>query len=197
MIQEAKDVVDLWLTKYPAAGPWVDDNARTALRCAETAWLDKFKGLHTLSRDQVHELLNWKWQGYGAKRSKSQNGVDDDWDHARGCIERALAEVDPGKAIDALRWPTKGIPTWQTSTSSVVLSACQPDAYTVVDSYALRTFMMLEGKPQATTDRVTYFERRHWLPYLATCLELSQELSVSLRDLDRAFWASAGRRVPV
>jgi hypothetical protein len=186
-----------WLPKYPTIGPWADDAVRAAFRRSEDAWLAQFEDLKSLSQIQVSELIAWKWQGYPAKRSKSQKGADGDWARACRCIEQALAATDDdGKAIDKLRWPTGGIPTWQTATASVVLAACRPDRFTVVDSYALRTFMLLEGEPQSSLDATTYFDRSRWEPFMATCRELSAALKVSLRDLDRAFWASAGRRRP-
>ena len=110
--------------------------------------LDKFRGADSLTREQVRDLINWKWQGYPARRSQSWRGVDNDWSHASSCIEVALAKAgtDDNAAVDALRGRTGGIPNWQTAMASVVLAACRPALYTVVDSSrALHTLMFLEG----------------------------------------------------
>jgi hypothetical protein len=197
MIDTANSIVEVWLPRYPTVAPWVDDDARAALRRSEDSWLDKFSGLDSLTRAQVHELINWKWQGYRPQRSRAGAGLELDWDHARACIARALTEEDAGAAVDALRGATGGIPNWQTAMASVVLAACRPELYTVADSRALRTMMFLEGKSQRAIDTTNYFQRGYWDRYLDTCRELSRELQVRLRDLDRAFWAAAGLATPV
>jgi hypothetical protein len=131
--------------------------------------------------------------------SKSRRGLDSDWSHVSSCIERALAEADADNdnaAVDALRGRTGGIPDWQTAMASVVLAACRPALYTVVDSRALRTLMLLEGRPTREIQKIGWFPPGRWPGYLGTCRELSAELKVSLRDLDRAFWAANGREKP-
>jgi hypothetical protein len=146
MIDHARSLVDRWLPLYPRVSPWVDDKAREALRCSEDDWLNEFRDVDSLTRQQVRDLINWKWGGYPPRRSKSWRGVDTDWDHANGCIERALARAgDDVVAVDALRGKSGGIPDWETAMASVVLAACRPALYTVVDSRALHTVMLLEG----------------------------------------------------
>lgn len=198
MIDHARDLVDRWLPLYPDIRPWVDDKAREALRRSEDGWLDKFRGADSLTREQVRDLINWKWQGYPARRSQSWRGVDSDWTHASSCIEVALAKAgtDDNAAVDALRGRTGGIPNWQTAMASVVLAACRPALYTVVDRRALHTLMLLERRPPPTIQRIRMFPRDRWPGYLSTCRELTAELHTRLRDLDRAFWASDGREEP-
>lgn len=78
--------------------------------------------------------------------------------------------------------------------ASVVLATCRPERYTIADSRALRTMMLLEGEPSHVISNTRYFPRFRWDSYLSICQELSRVLQVSLRDLDRAFWAAAGQR---
>jgi hypothetical protein len=198
MIDHARSLVDRWLPLYPNVRPWVDDKAREALRRSEDDWLDKFRDADSLTRQQVRDLINWKWGRYPAKRSNSWHGVDADWDHANGCIELALAKAgtDDVAAVDALRGKSGGIPNWATAMASVVLAACRPALYTVVDSRALHTLMLLEGRLPPEIRKVRMFPRGRWPSYLGTCRELSAELRVRLRDLDRAFWAADGREEP-
>ena len=198
MGDHARSLIERWLPLYPSSNPWIDDSAREALRRSEDRWLDTFKGAGSLAPAQVRDLINWKWQGYPAKRIKSWRGVDSDWSHTSTCIERALAESDASadNAVAALRGRTGGIPNWETAMASVVLAACRPALYTVVDSRALRTLMLLEGRPTGEIQRVGWFPPSRWLGYLSTCRELSAELKVSLRDLDRAFWAANGNDEP-
>jgi hypothetical protein len=199
MIEHARNLVDRWLPLYPNTRPWVDHEAREALRRSEDGWLDTFRGADSLSREQVHDLINWKWQGYPPKRSQSWHGVDSNWNHASSRIMLGLAKADAdddNAAVDALRDRTGGIPKWETAMSSVVLAACRPALYTVVDSRALRTLMLLEGRPTRQIQRIGMFTRDRWPGYLTTCRELSAELDVRLRDLDRAFWAANGCEQP-
>jgi hypothetical protein len=199
MIDHARSLVDRWLPLYPNTCPWVDHEARKALRRSEDGWLDTFRGRDCLTRKQVHDLINWKWQGYPARRILSWRGVDGDWKRASKCIGLALAKADADDddaAVDALRDGTGGIPNWKTAMSSVVLAACRPARYTVVDSRALRTLMLLEERRPEEIQRIGMFPRGRWPSYLGTCRELSAELDVPLRDLDRAFWAANGREKP-
>jgi hypothetical protein len=199
MIVHARSLVDRWRPLYPNVRPWVDDKAREALRRSEDGWLDGFRDADSLAREQVGDLINWKWGGYPAKRSRSWRGVDANWRHANSCIELALAKAgtNDDAAVDALRGKSGGIPNWETSMASVVLAACRPALYTVVDSRALHTLMLLEGRSPPEIHKIRMFPRGRWSGYLGTCRELSAELHVRLRDLDRAFWAADGREEPV
>jgi hypothetical protein len=195
-IATAGAFVHYWAPRYPSAGPWIDDGAKQAIREAEDAWLCRFAGKIHLTRNDVSELIDWKWQGYAAKRSRSHKGVDADWTHAERRIRSALIEDDLEAAVDELRGTTGGIPQWQCAMSSVVLTACHPNEFTVVDSYSLRSMMLLEGKSLVEINRMTYFDRRFWPKYIRTCRDLTDALSISLRTLDRALVTSRGRPAP-
>jgi hypothetical protein len=196
MIYDAAFIVETWLPRYPSVRPWVVGEARATLRRSEDVWLARFTDLDSLTRAQVEELIDWKWQGYRPQRSRAIQGADRNWDHASGRIARALAEANAGTAIDTLRGPTGGIPNWQTAMASVVLAACRPERYTIADSRALRTMMLLEDEPSHAINNTRYFPRFRWESYLGICHELGRVLRVPLRDLDRAFWAAAGQRAP-
>lgn len=197
MIDHARSLVDRWLPLYPDTRPWVDDAAREALRHSEDDWLDSFRAANSLTREQVRDLINWKWQGYPAKRIQSWRGVDNDWTRASSCIQLALAKAgtNDNEAVDALRGINR-IPNWQTAMASVVLAACRPALYTVVDSRALHTLMLLEGRSPRAIQKIRMFPRGRWPGYLDTCRELSAKLHIRLRDLDRAFWTANGREQP-
>jgi hypothetical protein len=193
MILNAQSVIEAWLPRYPTAAPWVNDAAGAALRSSEDAWLKAFSGADRLTRSQVGELIDWKWNGYPARRAHSKAGVDEDWHHADGCIRAALAATNRGAAVDALCSRQSGIPNWRPAMSSVVLAVCKPDDYSIADSRALRTLMMLRGAPSSTVERIRQFPRTEWENYQEACGELANVLDHPRRDLDRAFWAAAGR----
>lgn len=198
MFDRAHSLVSYWLPTYPNVRPWVDEKAREALRYSEDAWLDSYRGSCALTYKQVRDLIDWKWTASPARRSKSRRGVDADWNHASDCIARALTDAgaDDIAAVDALRGRSGGIPAWETSMASVVLAACRPGLYTVADSRALHTMMLLEGRSPAEIQEVRWFPPARWPGYLGTCRQLCAELAVSLRDLDRTFWAADGREEP-
>src|SRR6516164_5595913 len=80
-----------------------------------------------------------------------------------------------------------GRPRWPVS--------CWPPAVrpsTQSQTAALRTLMLLEGRPAREIQGMRWFPRTRWPGYLGTCRELSVGLPVRLRDLDRAFWTANG-----
>src|SRR5581483_1507964 len=81
--------------------------------------------------------------------------------------------------------------------ASVVLAACRPALYTIVDIRALHTMMLLEGQSPHEIRRIRWFPPGRWPGYLGICRELCAELRVRLRDLDRAFWAADGHEEPL
>lgn len=62
--------------------------------------------------------------------------------------------------------------------ASAILTATFPDRFTVIDFRALETLGVALETP--TVD--------HYLQYLAYCRGMADELTLSLRDLDRALW---------
>jgi hypothetical protein len=62
--------------------------------------------------------------------------------------------------------------------ASAILTAIDPERYTVID------FRALEALGNKSNDRTVNF----YLAYLDACRQLAQEHQVSLRDLDRALW---------
>jgi hypothetical protein len=55
------------------------------------------------------------------------------------------------------------IPGWQVSLCSVVLVACRPAEYTVVDSRALRGVMVIEGYSAASIAGIRCLPPSRWM----------------------------------
>jgi hypothetical protein len=68
--------------------------------------------------------------------------------------------------------------------ASAILTAVDPERYTVIDLRAL------ESLGSKSTDRSVNF----YLDYLETCRRLAREHRITLRDLDRALWQWWGER---
>jgi hypothetical protein len=74
--------------------------------------------------------------------------------------------------------------------ASVVLAACRPALYTIVDSRALHTMMLLEGQSPPEIRSIRWFPPGRWPGYLAFV-----NRSVNGTARDRAEWPrhAAGR----
>jgi hypothetical protein len=77
-------------------------------------------------------------------------------------------------AISVLR----GLHGIDTPVASAILTAIDPERYTVID------FRSLEALGNKTNDRSVNF----YLCYLNACRRLAEERKASLRDFDRALW---------
>jgi hypothetical protein len=75
--------------------------------------------------------------------------------------------------------------------ASAILTVCYPDRFTVLDYRAWDALREVGRVRRATvpTDVDSYFRE-----YLPACTQLSHELGMSLRDLDRALWGWSKRR---
>jgi len=88
-------------------------------------------------------------------------------------LKNALRAQDVGQAVCALT-QLKGIGV---KMASAILTAMDPDRYTVLDFRALQALGCEDHE-----------EIEFYVDYLAYCKEKAAELGVSLRDFDRANW---------
>jgi len=143
------------------------------------------------SRDNLNVIVAWKMEGVHLTRVVSYLGqnTDADIDHA---LRFAIAANTERSAIEILdRLHGVGVPV-----ASAVLTTINPEKYTIIDIYALRSLGIWDGP----TDKVDYY-----LAYLQKCRELAQQFKMSLRTLDhdeagmaRSRWPqiSSGQRCP-
>jgi hypothetical protein len=174
-----------WLKAYPSDSPWIDSTATAACRSAEDSWLDQFDGRHSLRRSEVVELVEWKFVAAN-RRLQAMTPVNGSWHLVDTSIRWAIHHNNDLAALDALL----NIPGWGAAMASAILTATRPCKYTVGDIRALNTLDHLGLMPGVAGQN---FGRQHWLPYLDVCRNLSQQCSISLRDVDRALWAAKGR----
>ena len=174
-----------WGELYPDPSAGAARNA--AARAAEDERLGGFAGLDALDRDQVIELINWKFQSMAHRKALAMRGISPErWagpDGAAGLIRRALADSDDGIALATVC----GIYRFGPAMGSVVLAACRPDRFTVADSRALAALRGLGRMPTGPPG----FRLADWLQYLSTCRGLAMLCGLSLRDVDRALWVAA------
>src|SRR5207237_396566 len=62
-----------WSTQYPAPSASAEQNY--AARMDEDAFLARFDGLAELDRDQVTELVGWKFQGMAHRKALALRGI--------------------------------------------------------------------------------------------------------------------------
>ncbi len=174
-----------WGELYPDPSAPAGQNA--AARANEDGRLAKFAGLDALDRDQVIQLIGWKFQSMAHRKALAMRGISPQrWAGPGGAAElirHALADNDDGNALATVC----RIHRFGPAMSSVVLAACRPERFTVADSRALKTLRAL-GRMQAGSPD---FRQGDWLPYLNACRSLAMLCGLSLREVDRALWVAA------
>jgi hypothetical protein len=174
-----------WCELYPKPLARTEENA--AARADEDKRLGRFAGLDALDREQIIELIGWKFQSMAHRKVLAMRGVSlERWggkDGAAELIRRALANGDDDQALATVC----GIDRFGPAMGSVVLAACRPDRFTVADSNALKALRGLGLMPAGPPG----FRPGDWLPYLMACRSLARRCGMSLRDVDRALWVAA------
>ena len=175
----------VWCQLYPDPSAPAERNAAT--RADEDERLDRFADLDALDRDQVIELINWKFQSMAHRRALAMRGISPErWggkDGAAALIRRALASSNDEGALAMVC----GLYRFGPAMGSVVLAACRPKRFTVADRRALKALRLLKRMP----DGPPGFRQGDWLPYLDACRTLSELCSLSLREVDRGLWLAA------
>lgn len=192
------DQLMVWSRQYPV--PSAPAGQNEAARAAEDKFLARFAGLGSLDRDQVAELVGWKFQGMAHRKALAMRGISPQrWDGRGGgpgaaaLIGKALAASDDYEALATMASSTDGIYRFGPAMSSVVLAACRPGAFTVADSRALATLRGLGLMPPGPA----VFRLGDWLPYLSACRMLARQCSLTMRQVDRALWIGAvGQSLP-
>ena len=181
-----------WSAQYPEPSAPAERN--DAARIDEDKFLARFAGLTALDRDQVTELVSWKFQGMAHRKALALRGISPErWeDHdglpgAAAVIRRALASSDDYQALATMAGGVGGIYRFGPAMSSVILAACRPPRFTVADSRALKTLRRLGLMPPGPAG----FRLDDWLPYLTACRALARTCGLSLRQVDRALWVGA------
>jgi len=173
-----------WGELYPDPSAPAGQNA--AARANEDERLAKFAGLDVLDRDQVIQLIGWKFQSMAHRKALAMRGISPQrWAGPGGAAElirHALADDDDGNALATVC----RIQRFGPAMSSVVLAACRPERFTVADSRALKTLRAL-GRMEPGPPG---FRQGDWLPYLNACRSLARLCGLSLREVDRALWVA-------
>lgn len=174
-----------WCLLYPDPSAPAGRNA--AARDYEDSRLGRFAGSVVLERDQVIELIGWKFGSMAHRRALATRGVAPErWEGPAGAaslIRDALAESNDGNALATVC----GIYRFGPAMGSVILAACRPGRFTIADSRALKTLRTLGRMPAGPPG----FRLADWLPYLDACRDLANMCGMSLRDVDRALWVAA------
>lgn len=169
-----KSELKKWVRAWAAAYPAVDDEVLAPL-----AGRDHF------DRDAMETVVVWKFQSMAHRRANARRGLAKEPD---GRIEditgRALSCNDDLGAlliVDVLQGVGPAL-------GSAVLTAADPERYTVMDTRAIQSVRAL-GLPGARFDNA---DHREWLDYLTTCRSLRDTTGESLRAVDRALFSAEG-----
>jgi hypothetical protein len=141
-------------------GPEQDDGALAAGRRIREG---KF------TRKSLSDIFEWKTKGRG--RSRLLRNADEEIADAL----RLPVSAETERAALAVLLGLQGV---QVPVASAILTAIDPERYTVID------FRALQALGSDSTDRSVNF----YLAYLDACRELAKAHRVTLRNLDRALW---------
>lgn len=135
---------------YPDRLASAERNA--AARVHEDSWFERFAGTDALERDQVIELVDWKFQSMAHRRTLAMRGISRErWEGHGGVadlIRQAVADRDDEEALMTVC----RIYRFGPAMGSVVLAACRPRRFTVADSRALKTLRGLGRMPSGPPD---------------------------------------------
>jgi hypothetical protein len=126
-------------------------------------------------RHQLQVIFQWKTKGRG--KSRLLRNSDDEIADALHLASNANTE----RAAVAVLLGLHGV---QAPVASAILTAIDPERYTVID------FRALEALGNDSEDRTVNF----YLAYLKTCRQLASKHGVTLRDFDRALWQWSSER---
>jgi hypothetical protein len=121
------------------------------------------------TRKNLNEIFEWKTKGRG--RSRLLRNSDREIADALALAVKAQTE----RVAIAVLIGLHGV---NVPVASAILTAIDPDRYTVID------FRALQALGSNTRDRSINF----YLDYLAVCRQLAKKHRATLRDLDRALW---------
>src|SRR5271156_6866491 len=121
------------------------------------------------TRTNVEAIFKWKTKGRGISRLRKNSDVE-----IADALNLAVAAKTERSAISVLC----GLRGVDVPVASAILTAIDPERYTVID------FRALEALGSGNKDRSVNF----YLTYLDACRQLNREHRVSLRVLDRALW---------
>lgn len=149
--------------------------------------ISQFRDRNSLGLDDLEVIYRWKFRGLWpsskvrALRSNVTESQARDWtgraladpdDLGALCIAGLLAGVGPGGA-------------------SAVLMVARPERFSVMDTRALKSLAFIG---QWDTDRQGWRSSyRHWIRYLDECRRLAGLSAMTLREVDRGLYQSAGR----
>ena len=147
-------------------GPEQDDAALDAARRIR-------EGDYT--RKNFSKIFDWKTNGRG--RSRLLHNSDEE-------IADALSLAVNAKTARAAIAVLTGLHGVGVPVASAILTAIDPEHYTVID------FRALEALGSKSADRSVNF----YVDYLDACRQLATDSRTTLRDLDRALWQWSGEQ---
>ena len=123
------------------------------------------------SRDNLQTIFRWKTGGRGISRLK--RNTDEEIADALQLAVRAAAD----RSAVAVLCGLNGV---EVPVASAILTAINPEKFTIIDFRALDTL--------GIADRQAYYTIDFFIDYLRFCRGLATSCRVDLRTLDRGLW---------
>ncbi len=127
------------------------------------------------TRKRLSEIFEWKTKGRGRARLERNTNSE-----IADALELAVSAKTERAAVAVLR----GLHGVDVPVASAILTAIDPERFTVIDFRALEALGTKCASP--TVD--------FYIAYLNACRQLAKTHRVSLRDLDRALWQWSSER---
>lgn len=167
-LQFAPDQISSLANQYLETGKGAEKDAKM-----EQAGKDIIAG----KRSRKNLGIIYRWKAARAVRYLSKNKTSD----IERCLTQAIEAKDDRSAVTSLVRDAAlkiGLHGVRVPVASAILTAIDPDRFTVIDYKALASL----GCPQDLPGVGFY------LAYLSACRRIAQENKTSLRTLDRAVW---------
>jgi len=121
-------------------------------------------------RENLEAIFRWKTKGRGISRLSRNTDAE-----IADALRLALSADSERSAVAVL----KGLNGVNVPVASAILTAINPQKYTIIDFRAVESLGVRDG----STYSIDFY-----LGYLRKCRELAKRCNTSLRTLDRALW---------
>jgi hypothetical protein len=168
------DELQLWIEAWSQRYPAEYDDVLVGLA-----------GKESFGHDDAEKLYRWKFKGLWLQRKINLMRATPE-DDIRSLTRRAFTCNDELGALLILTL----VPGLGAAGASAVLTAHDPQRYTVMDVRAIASLAAL--KRWDLEEQGMEASALHWPEYLDACRRIRSETDTDLRTVDRALWAANG-----
>jgi hypothetical protein len=140
---------------------------------------ERFRQEQTLGDPDFFAIIIWK---SNRAKTKIQRGLTE----ARKTVQALMQEVSQADTAEAKVKTLTTVWGIGLAIASAILTVCYPEEFTVLDYRAWET---LKDEPVTGLPQRFPVRPEEYVQYCQACCRFAEEVSLPLRDLDRALWA--------